>query len=333
MNQYFLAASGDKRDRSAEIERIFREQGACVLGVGTFWVSGVKMPHGTSLFGMGHGTVIALSPEVEEGVAVELGSRCTLRSIAFSGSEEEMPRPEAIGTRHAIGFLGDATSTKDSHRQNRDSIVDGCFIDSFTGGGILCRDTGYSVPCSLCVSSCRIHNCGAGILIPHFSEYHKFTGVVATGNLYGCVNNGGNNVFSACAFDGNTEGFLIDNSSGTSKNNAHGSCVGCTFNHTNHNEGVGIRILGSAPGFVFSACQLFFSDIVVEGSGGVQFDHFNCGKHIKIFVKGGGGVRFSGCMFSTIPTFHVEDNDRVRVIDCTTKGGAPILYPAPVEEA
>ena len=41
---------------------------------------------------------------------------------------------------------------------------------------------------------------------------------------------------------------------------------------------------------MFSACQLFFSDIVVEGSGGVQFDHFNCGKHIKIFVKGGGGV-------------------------------------------
>ncbi len=100
--------------------------------------------------------------------------------------------------------------------------------------------------------------------------------------------------------------------------------MGCTFNHTNANQGVGIRILGSKPGYVFSACQIFFSEIVVENSIGIQFDHINFGKEEKITVKGGGAVHFCGCMFSTPPTVCVEDNPYVQLLDCCTKAGEPV---------
>ena len=200
-----------------------------------------------------------------------------------------------------------------------DAIVDGCRIRNFSGGGITCRDTGYSINCSLSVTNCRIHNCGAGINISHFSEYHNFTNVTSTRNLYGCINNGGNNVFVGCGFDGNTVGYLIDNSQKQSVNNAHGTCTACTFNHTNFNEGVGIRIVGSKPGYVFSGCQMFFSDIEVEDSTGIQFANFNFGKAVNVRIKGDGVVRFNDCIFSSQPNFELTDAPNVTVSGCQTK--------------
>lgn len=332
MTDFILSATGDSTDRSAEIVSLLKEKGVCLLGPGTFFVSGVVMPPNSCLCGLGEATTLILLEGEGEQIAVTMGECCSVKNLSFRGAVEDLPRPETVGDRHAIAFVGTAHETKDSSLQPHDGIIDSCRIHGFSGGGILCRNTGYSITCSLSATNCRIHACGAGILIPFFSEFHKFTNVVSTGNLYGCVNNGGNNVFTACAFDGNTEGFLIDNSEGNKKNNAHGSCVGCTINHTNHNEGVGIRIIGSAPGFVFSACQLFYSKIVVEHSNGIQFDHFNCGKNIEIEIRGGGAVAFTGCIFSTVPTIRVEENDHVTVTGCTTKGGRPILYPTPENE-
>ena len=40
MSAYALAASGDKRDRKAEIEEMLLRQGVCMLGSGEFYVSG-----------------------------------------------------------------------------------------------------------------------------------------------------------------------------------------------------------------------------------------------------------------------------------------------------
>ena len=61
---------------------------------------------------------------------------------------------------------------------------------------------------------------------------HMFTNIMASKCLYGCINNGGNNVFVNCGFNSNITGFLIDNSRGQSNNNSHGSAIGCTFNHS-----------------------------------------------------------------------------------------------------
>jgi ABC-type transport system substrate-binding protein len=63
--------------------------------------------------------------------------------------------------------------------------------------------------------------------------------------------------------------------------------VGCTFNHSGGNKGVGVKILGAKPGYIFTGCQMFYSKIVLEDSWGVAFDAMNFGKDMDISVKGG----------------------------------------------
>ena len=321
--EYILTATGDRTDRTGEIEKCLETWKTCVLTPGVYYVSGIQMPDGTSLYGFGDGSRIVLDGDVIEGCAVAMASHCTVKELTFIGSEEDMSRPTEVGTRHGIGFIGTATLENRSG-QPMDSIISGCRICNFSGGGITCRDTGYNINCSVSVTNCRIHNCGAGINISHFSEFHNFTNVTSTRNLYGCINNGGNNVFVGCGFDGNTVGYLIDNSEKQSPNNAHGSCVACTFNHTDHNKGVGIRILGSKPGYVFSDCQMFFSNIEIRESVGIQFNNFNFGKAVKAQITGNSTVKFSGSFFSSQPEFILEGEPQVRVLDCSTKAGEPV---------
>ena len=53
MEAYVLSSTGNQKDRTEEIEKILKEKGSCVLGTGDFYVSGVKMPEGTTLSGLG----------------------------------------------------------------------------------------------------------------------------------------------------------------------------------------------------------------------------------------------------------------------------------------
>jgi len=176
-------------------------------------------------------------------------------------------------------------------------------------------DTGFAIDSSVTVTNCQIMRCGAGLNIFRFSEYHSFTNILCTENLYGCINNGGNNLFSACHFSANKTGFLIDNRHGQSNNNSHGSVVGCTFNHSDKNTGTGIEILGARHGFIFSGCQLFYSKIVVENSYGIVFSDFNCGIREELIVKGGGSVIFKDFMFKELPKTLVSDNENVKFVN------------------
>jgi hypothetical protein len=148
--------------------------------------------------------------------------------------------------------------------------------------------------------------------------------MLCTDSLYGCINNGGNNVFVNCGFTGNKTGFLIDNSEGQSPNNSHGSVIGSTINHSGKNEGIGIHILGATSGYVFSGCQLFFSKIVIENSHGIQINSTNFGKNIEISVKGGLLVSFDDAIFTTMPKITVEDSKLVKFTNCYTRGGTPV---------
>ena len=315
MDRYFLSSSGDGRDMSSEIEARLSEYGVCLLGAGTYFVSGVRMPDGSTVSGMGRATRVVLMDFVESGAAIELGSFCTVRNLFLTGSESESSAPEVLGKRHGIRFMGDATDFNRDKIQPKNSMIEGCFITSFSGGGITLQDTGFAIDSSVTVTGCRIMRCGAGLNIFSFSEYHSFSNILSADNLYGCINNGGNNLFSACHFSANKTGFLIDNRYGQSNNNSHGSVVGCTFNHSDKNEGIGIEILGAKHGFVFSGCQLFFSKIVVENSYGITFADFNCGKKEEITVKGGGLVIFKDFVFKEEPKITVEDNENVKFVN------------------
>ena len=314
--KYILESTGDSTDVTEKISAMLREHGVCILGDGIFYVSGVDMPDGTTLMGMGKATKIVLSATVTDGHAVKLGSECTVKNLSVLGYETRISRPTEVGTRHGILFAGTANETSDT--QPRNSIVECCFISSFEGGGITCVNTGYATSSSITASDCHIMNCGAGINIPFFSEYHEFTNMLCVYNLYGCVNNGGNNTFVNCGFNSNTVGFLIDNSEKQSRNNSHGSVVGCTFNHSDSNKGIGIKVLGATYGYVFNACQLWASEVLVENSNNILFSNFNFGG-VNIKVSGGQLVMFSSCVFFEEPNLDVTEN--VKIVNCFTRYG------------
>ena len=323
MQGYCLESSQDKRDRTEEIRTMLQEKGVCVLGAGVFYVSGIRMPDHTALMGMGPATRLLLDPALESGFAVQVGSFCTVNDLFVTGAAESIEHPDRVGERHGLLFCGTAT-TKDWHDQPRNSVIEGCHIESFTGGGITCVDTGYYICSALTVSNCHILRCGAAINISHFSEYHEFTNVLCSESLYGCINNGGNNVFVNCGFNANVVGFLMDNAKGQSPNNSHGSVVGCTFNHSDDNKGIGIMALGAQHGYVFSGCQMFYSRIVLEDSCGILFDAMNFSRNMDIAIKGGKLVMLTNSVFHGAPTFTVSEGACVKVLHCYTREGEEI---------
>lgn len=324
--KYYLPSTNDHADRTAEIRAMVEQHGVCLLGAGTYVVSGVDMPDHTTLEGMGGATTVLLREDVQDGYAVKVGSFCTVKGIHFQGDPEQTDRPADVGSRHGILFEGNAT-TKDWQGQKRNSVVSDCFITGFSGGGITCRGTGYSTLSCMLVSDCHILYCGAGINISWFSEFHKFTNVLSEKCRYGCINNGGNNVFANCGFNANTTAFYMDNSHGNSVNNSHGSAVACTFNHSDGNNGIGIHAIGMTNGYMFSGCQIFFSKIVLEDCKGFIFDTTNYGRKVDVIVKGGGLTMFTNSAFETggLASVQVTDNDHVKFINCYTREGDPVV--------
>ena len=322
-SKYFLESTGDMTDRTADIQKKLDTYGVCILGAGLYVVNGVNMPDESTVMGMGKATKVLLDPAAESGYAIGLRSFCTVKNLGLMGALDEIELPETVGERHGLLFKGTATGKQWKVGQPLNSMIDGCYMMGFTGGGLTCVDTGYFIRACLTVANCHMANCGVGINISHFSEFHKFTNVVCNRNRYGCVNNGGNNVFTACAFDGNITGFVIDNSRGQSGNDSHGSVVGCTFNHSDNNNGIGILIMGARYGYVFTGCQLFYSKIVLENSAAITFSDVNFGAP-EITVKGGKLTMFSDCAFGGVPAITVEDNDNVKFVNCFTRDGQAV---------
>ena len=321
----FLKSTTDRTDRTAEIEALLKEQGYCLLGSGVFFVSGIVMPAGTTLAGMNGATHLVLDPTLDEGFAVKLDSFCTVRDLTVDGATLKISHPDEVGERHGILFASDAT-TKSWGREPCNTTVSNCVIRYFSGGGITCIDTGFNLNCIMAVSNCHILHCGAGINIAHFSEYHDFSNVVCTENLYGCINNGGNNTFSACSFSGNEVGFMIDNRNDKSPNNSHGTVTGCTFNHCGNNKGIAILLYGAQHGFVFTGCQIFFGQIILENSSGIVFNALNFGRQTTIDVRGGKLITFANCALSKREdtTITVRDNDYVKFTSCYTREGETV---------
>lgn len=323
--KYFIESTGDMTDVTASITEKLMEHKVCILGSGIFCVNGIDMPDGSMLMGMGKATKVILNPKEDSGYAVKIGSFSTVKDLFITGAEAEVIElPKSVGERHGILFKGDATP-KNWHGQPENSIVTNCFITAFTGGGITCLDTGYYIRSSLTASNCHIVNCGAGINIPHFSEYHEFTNMLCSENLFGCINNGGNNVFVNCGFNSNDTAFVIDNSRGQSNNDSHGSAIGCTFNHSGNNQGVGIMILGAKNGYHFSGCQMFYSKIILENSDRIMIDGFNFGNDIDVSVTGGKLTLISNCAFGNYPRIKIENNSAVKITNCFTKDGTEVI--------
>jgi len=322
-NQYLAASSGTE-DRTLDILTLLQTTGVCRLGPGDFYVDGVEMPDNTQIIGSGPTTKVYLVAGANK-FAIKMGKHCSVKNFALIGAVSHTPA-STVGTRHGILWQGNYSETEASAQQPNQGVVDTMWISNFAGGGITCINTGYSTDKAIECTNCWITSCDAGINISYWSEFHKFTNVRTNGCYYGCVNNGGNNIFVNCDFSSCKEGFLMDNSQSQSPNNSHGSAIGCVFNHSNSNAGVGIRILGCANGFVFVGCQIFFSQTVIEDSDGVTFSACNYGNvNCDISIDGGGAVLFIGNMHQEAPTISITSNDHVVFANCYVRSTGEVV--------
>ena len=316
---YYLQSTNDKTDRTQEIETALASAKACRLGAGDYYVKNIVMTEDSIIAGEGIATRLILIDDAEESFVVKMASRCTVKDLHMIGCEEAITPEEKTGNRHGIVFEG--SKEKPGTEGPIHGTIENCYIEHFTGGAITCRNSGYPVSASMNVTDCWLVYCGVGINIPYWSEYHKFTNVTATRCWYGCINNGGNNMFVNCNFSENELAFLMDNSQKQSINETHGSAIGCTFNHSGNNKGTGIRILGTRNGYVFSGCQVFYSKIELDDVKGVIFDSFNFGRNEVIDVNKGGLVLFTNCMFGTQPQISITENEHTKFVHCYTRGG------------
>ena len=318
-----LASTGDLTDRTEEVGQLLRTFGVCRLGPGPFALRCLTMPEGTSLTGCGFATNVILPDDVEDGFAIRLQKHCTVKDFQLSGSSEDIELPQEVGKRHGLLWKGNYSQDKNDRPWH--GTVEGLAIHGFSGGGITHYDTGYNIESGLNVSNCQIWNCCAGINIAFWSEFSRYTNVNCSRNHYGVINNGGNNTFVNCCFSGNTLGALFDNTDGTARNDSHGNFIGCLIDHSDHNNGVGIRMVNMNNGFCFADCHLFYSAIEIIGSSGVLFQGLLGSKHENITVIGGGIVTFRDISYKGQPTIVIQDNPHVRFIDCYTRSGEPIL--------
>lgn len=321
----YIAAPGDETDMAGAIQTMLSRTGVCHLGPGRFVIStGIEVPDYATLIGSGSRTVLMLSDSVAAGYAVKLNTYACVKDVRLAKQNSGGYTPAAeVGTCHGILFEGTGDASSSPVYLYR-STIENCWIHGFNGGGITCNNTGISVYHNLLVNNCHIWQCDAGIYIPYRSEFHRFTNVSVTGCYYGCVDNGGNNNFTNCNFSGDTVGLLIDNSTGQSPNNSHGTFSGCTFNHSGGNTGTAIRLLGLTAGEVFTGAQIFYGAIDIQNSVGVRFVGANIGRQVPISVTGSTVVTFAdSTMYSLAENqFTGSGNTTVKFTDCYIRDGS-----------
>lgn len=321
----YLESTNDATDRTADILTMLNTTGVCRLGKGSYFVKNLVMPDRTTICGCGYLSVLHLIGD-GDSFTVKMSDYCVVKDLMLLGNESSIAVSETVGNRHGILWQGDYTENNNSTRQPKMGIIDNVYIAYYKGGGITCYDTGYGTFNQLAVTNCYIWGCDCGVNISYWSEFHKFTNVRCYNNYYGCINNGGNNVFVNCDFSTNKMGMLMDNANGQSPNNSHGSAIGCVFNHTNGNAGIGIKILNCDAGFIFSSCQIFYSQIYIEESDGVVVSDTNFGtSNCDITIKGGGVVMFVNNLHGSLPAISVSNNNNVHFKDCYIRSTGAVV--------
>lgn len=290
----FLASTNDTTDRTADIQAMLSSTGCCHLGTGVFYVTGVDVPAYKSLEGCGNATEIILASSVTDGYAVKLNSYSTVKNVMISGATSDITLTGTVGTRHGILFEGNADGDNDAIPQR--STISNVTIRRFSGGGITCNNTGYPTN-GMNISDVNIVNCEAGVNVAYWSEFHRFTNVQATYCYYGCINNGGNNMFANCNFSSNTCGILMDDQYDQSPNNSHGSYVGCVINHSGNNTGYAIKMYGMRNGHIFSGCQIFFGKMLFDDCHGIRFVGCNIGRTTDIDISDSSAITYDSCQF------------------------------------
>lgn len=242
------------------------------------------------------------------------GDDCTVQDVTIRGSATEITPSETPGTQ--IGIIW-------CNPDIRHGTITRCNFKDFDNSGILAFGTGYPTDHGLIISDCFITNNCIGINIKYNCEFNKISNCIVSGNYYGVINRGGNNIVDSCGIDSNVFGMLVNEDEGG--NNGHGSISNCTFNHSNNNEGYGL-IIKDTGRMLVENCNVYYSKIRLENTNGNVLSNCGFGSAAPIEIVGGACSMIVNCMVRTVEDTPItlQNNDRAKVINCYTRMGGAV---------
>ena len=305
-------------DMKGAIESALTTYGRVQLLSGDYYVSGITMPVGSELCGVGDSTKIILLSTVTDGACINVSGDNVIRNILFTQQygNTQKPGTATIGTLDGIRVLNDVSLCR----------VLSCSFYGFKRSGIYGNTVGHSSYQSIIIDDCRFMYCEIGLYFDYWTEYAVVSNSYMSQCYNGVRNDAGNNMFVGCHFDGNNSAFVMMTYNISGANDGHGSCVGCTFNHS---DNYALYIRGGSHGFVFTGCHFYYGMIYLRSCTGIVFDTCQCDGSGGVTFYGGKGHRFVNVSFVATPTITEESAaQNVRFIDCyLLDGSAEVVYP------
>lgn len=307
-----LQPTNDTTDRTAEIITILEKYGVCRLAPGKYYANNIVMPENTALIGSGYSTHLIHSTTSDITPVIHISKGNLVRDLTIWGSETSI-NVDDLGNYIGILFSANYSGGDESTFCTIDSIR----IYYCSRSGLACSNTSINYAKGVYVNNVHINGCHVGIDIGEYSEFNKFTNVSIAWCWYACINNAGNNAFTACTFHATNTGFYIN---GNSNNSGHGILNGCTFAHIGSNEGRAIYITKCLNGFVITNCQIWYNSVVIVSSNGVQIQNCEFGRDQHIEVLAGNLTLINGCTFQNDinypPTITKSTTANLVMINC-----------------
>lgn len=291
-------ASGVTLDETVHYEIINSTKTFLNLRDVTYTLKNVTLSERMTVRGCGNSTILKVTDSAAN--ALILLRECTVEDLKIIGPNGEGWVPDGvIVENHGISVSVLGSSDAERNRIKISNVE----ICGFAGGAIHLVNTGLNYDNSACISNCYLHNNNVGLYIPRKAEFNKISNTACSRNHYGCINNGGNNLFSNCGFNGNVTGLLMDSTGIINSNNAHGAFVGCNFAHTHAFDDrtslYAIDLIGQEYSQHFSACIVGYGHLRIRNSSGIVFSGCSILGDVSVTVNDGGLTMFNGCVFKS----------------------------------
>lgn len=286
-----------------DLEKELAKRDNIFIPVGEHIISStITIPAGRTITGVRGKSIIKAGASLAQVFQI-LGNDITLRDFTLKGIAPNITLggaiPMPVGGK--IDSLSDALNKNDigtklgigisaSERLN----INGVEICNFDGYGIINELSGKNFEYGIKVTDCYFHDNYLALDLINEAEYSSYLGNTFSRNEIGVRVDSGNNLFSNCHFDKNRVGVIVDDG----LNNSHGSFSACTFNH---NAVFGIITNGITAGEVFEGCQMWYGDIMLLNSKGVNISGSIIAAS-QVFIDGakdGGKGQILGCCFAS----------------------------------
>ena len=301
------------------IEYALNKYKKVVLGSGTYVLNrAITMPDNSCITGAGDSTIITAASGAD---AIIAGANCSIENVKLHSDDGHT---DSAGTTAGIRITGNYDSVPLKYNIKISNVT----IDGFSLAGIYANKTGTWVGDSISAINCTIFNCYAGLFLEDYSEFGRYTNIMCRDNYIGLFNKSGNNMFVNCSFSNNTVGvYLWGDDGDNSRNNGHGSVIGCTINHSNNNSGFAVICKGiDGNGFVFDSCQIWYGKVQAENSTGIIFNNCMFGAYntdTEIINYTANDLFLMNCLFKVGATFSGSGGE-THAINCFKFDGTPI---------